>query len=199
MIILIAPEGDISNEIDKLNQLFKAGVACFHLRKPKKNYQEHCHYLNQIDRKYHNRIVVHSFHELINNFDLKGIHFPEQRRQNFIKDVGTYYSQLNMKNKTVSSSFHKIAMLKNCPFVFDYHFLSPVFSSISKQGYKGRGFNVNQIHKKVIGMGGVTVENLVEFKRLGFQGVGVLGSIWNSKEPVNIFKKMKDQWNTSTK
>ena len=80
----------------------------------------------------------------------------------------------------------------NCAFEFDYHLLSPVFSSISKKGYKGRGFDVNSIQKKVIGMGGVTIFNLDKFTSLGFKGVGVLGGIWNSLTPVNDFIKMKD-------
>ena len=81
MIVLIAPEQDIPNEIDILLQLFEAGLQYYHFRKPFKNLQEHIDYLNQIDSIYHNRIVVHYFHELINNFNLKGIHFQEQKRQ----------------------------------------------------------------------------------------------------------------------
>lgn len=70
--------------------------------------------------------------------------------------------------------------------------MSPIFSSISKKGYEGRGFDVNTINKRIIGMGGVTTENINEFTKLGFKGVGVLGGIWNSKSPVTDFKKMRD-------
>ena len=81
MIVLIAPEEDIKDEISILNQLFEAGLEFYHLRKPNKSYEEHCEYLNQIDAKYHKRVVVHYFHELINEFELKGIHFQEQKRR----------------------------------------------------------------------------------------------------------------------
>ena len=190
MIILIAPEHDISNEIDILDQLFQEGLQYYHLRKPNKNYEEHCDYLNKINSKYHNRIIVHFFHELVNKFNLKGIHFQEQKRKEHIDNPGRYFKDLNMFGKTISSSFHEPEELEKCYFEFDYHLLSPVFSSISKQGYEGLEFDVNHIDKTIIGMGGVTISNLPEFSKLGFKGVGVLGGIWNSKVPVENFKKM---------
>ena len=96
-----------------------------------------------------------------------------------------------MFGKTISSSFHEPEELENCAFEFDYHLLSPVFSSISKEGYEGRGFDVNSIDKIIIGMGGVTTKNLSDFNTLGFKGIGVLGGIWNSEIPVEDFKSMK--------
>ena len=209
MIILIAPENDVQNEIEILNQLFQEGLQYYHLRKPNKNYQEHCEYLKRIDSKYHNRIVTHLFHELVNEFDLKGIHFQELKRRdvlengrsemkkdefiyNYTEDVAIDFSIL--KSKTISSSFHEPEELENCAIDFDYHLLSPVFSSISKQGYQGRGFDVNHINKRIVGMGGVNTENLSEFIKLGFKGVGVLGGIWNSKSPISSFKLMRNYY-----
>ena len=198
MIILIAPENDILNEIETLNQLFEEGLMYYHLRKPDKNYVEHVDYLNKIDEKFHNRIVVHYHHELINEFNLKGIHFQEQKRIDHINNPGQYFKNLNMYGKTISSSFHEPEVLKACYFEFDYHLLSPVFSSISKQGYEGRGFNVNSIHKTIIGMGGIDTETIEETLQLGFKGIGVLGGVWNSENPVESFKKIKEQFEKSS-
>lgn len=196
MIILIAPEKDIPNEIEILNQLFQEGLEYYHFRKPNKNYQEHCDYLNQIDEKYHNRIVVHYFHELVNEYHLKGIHFQEQKRRDCLDTPSDYFVKLNnMFGKTISSSFHEPEELEACTFEFDYHLLSPVFSSISKEGYNGRGFDVNHINKTIVGMGGVTTDNLGEFDKLGFKGVGVLGGIWNSERPIEDFIKMQTFFN----
>lgn len=188
MIVLIAPETDVENEIVTLNQLFEAGLTYYHLRKPNKDYEGHCAYLRQIDAQYHHRIVVHYFHELVREFDLKGIHFQEQKRRE-TADIREYLQ--DFKKISVSSSFHEPEELEACDFDFDYHLLSPVFASISKQGYEGRGFDVNHIPKRIVGMGGVTSDNIPEFKNLGFQGVGVLGGIWKSTSPITDFKKMK--------
>lgn len=192
MIVLIAPEEDVINEIDILNRLFEEGLEYYHLRKPSKDYQQYCDYLDLIEEKYHNKIVVHHHHELVNTFNLKGIHFQEQKRRDNIDNPGQYFLNLSMYGKTISSSFHELEELEACDFEFDYHLLSPVFSSISKKGYEGRGFNVNHIDKRIIGMGGVTKNNLSEIQKLGFQGVGVLGGIWNSKTPIEDFKAMQE-------
>ena len=152
MLILISPEQDIPNEIAILNQLFAEGLECYHFRKPHKNYQEHCDYLNKIDKKYHNKIVVHYFHELINDFNLKGIHFQEQKRIDHIDNPGQYFKNLNMFGKTISSSFHEPEVVNACHFEFDYHLLSPVFSSISKKGYEGKGFDVNHMDKIIVAL-----------------------------------------------
>ncbi len=194
MIILIAPEKDITHEIEILHQLFQAGLQYFHLRKPDKNYEEYSAYLNKIDSRYHDRIVIHHFHELINSYNLKGIHFQEQKRIDHIDSPGKYFKDLNMYGKTISSSFHHPKDIINCYFEFDYHLLSPIFTSISKKSYNGRGFDVSNIDKTIIGMGGVTVSNLPKFTKLGFNGVGVLGGIWKSSTPILNFEIMNNYY-----
>jgi thiamine-phosphate pyrophosphorylase len=195
MVVLIAPETDIPNEIETLTQLFDEGLDYYHLRKPDKNYQEYVNYLKKIEEKYHSKIVVHLHHELINEFNLKGIHFQEQHRIDHIDNPGQYFKGLNMFGKTISSSFHEPEDIESCEFEFDYHLLSPVFSSISKKGYQGRGFNVTHISDKIIvGMGGVTADNILDIKNLGYHGVGVLGGIWNNESPVEVFKKIQKHY-----
>ena len=191
MIILIAPEKDIPNEIEILQQLFEEGLEYYHFRKPDKNYEEHVAYLNQIDEKYHDRIVTHYFHELINEFNLKGIHFQEQKRIDALENGNEYFIGLDMIGKTMSSSFHEPSALENCDIEFDYHLLSPVFSSILKKGYEGRGFDVNNIDKTIIGMGGINTDTIEKTLALGFQGIGVLGGVWNAEKPVESFKNIK--------
>lgn len=194
MIILISPEKDIKNEMVILNQLFDAGLEFYHLRKPLKNIQEYSAYLNKIETKYHNRIVVHEFHELINKYNLKGIHFQERKRRDYIDNPGQYFKSLNMYGKTISSSFHELEELENCEFEFDYHLLSPVFSSISKKGYEGKGFNVKNSDKLIIGMGGVDLSTISDIFKLGFKGIGVLGGIWNRQNPLQSFIDLKNKY-----
>lgn len=199
MIILIAPEKDIPNEIEILHQLFEEGLDYYHFRKPDKNYEEHVAYLNQIDEKYHDRIVTHYFHELINEFNLKGIHFQEQKRIDALENGSEYFIGLDMIGKTMSSSFHEPSVLANCDIEFDYHLLSPVFSSISKKDYEGRGFDVNHIDKTIIGMGGINTDTIEKTLALGFQGIGVLGGVWNAENPVESFKNIKHHYEKFTK
>ena len=225
MIILIAPEIDIKNEIQILHQLFDAGLEFYHFRKPSKNLEKHRDYLNKIDEKHHDKIITHYFHELANEYNLKGIHLQEQARIDFGNDLGSYVSAYreqselrqslsqkrsesssetvklsNQKSSvakiagSISSSFHDPTTLENCSTNFDYHFLSPVFSSISKKGYKGKGFDVNGINKTIVGMGGVNEDTIEATLKLGYKGIGVLGSVWNEKNPLNAFLNIKKKY-----
>lgn len=199
MIVLIAPEKDIDNEIEILHQLFDEGLMYYHFRKPTKTKEEHVSYLKQINEEYHNRIITHYFHELINEFDLKGIHFQEQKRIDALENGREYFIGLNMLGKTMSSSFHEPEELDVCDIEFDYHLLSPVFSSISKKGYEGRGFDVNHIDKTIVGMGGINTKTIKQTLELGFEGIGVLGGVWNAENPVENFKEIKSHYEENIK
>jgi len=194
MLIVLTSEQEIPNEAMLLNRLFEAGLEVLHLRKPFKNYEEHVAYLNLIKKEYYHRIVVHHFHELVIAFHLKGIHFKEQKRKELVENGRRYFNGLKMLGKTISSSFHEPEELENCAFEFDYHFLSPVFTSISKKGYEGRGFDVNHIDKIIIGMGGINTETINETVKLGYKGVGVLGGIWNTENPVHSFIQLNRKY-----
>ena len=41
MVVLIAPEDDVTNEIEILHHLFEEGLQYYHLRKPNKDYSQH--------------------------------------------------------------------------------------------------------------------------------------------------------------
>jgi len=192
MIIIITSENKIINEAQKINQLFEAGLQCLHFRKPTWTVDEFKQLLNEIDLTYHNKIVIHHYHELINEFNLKGIHFTEQKRIDCIDNPSQYFKELNMFGKTISSSFHEPEVLANCEFEFDYYFLSPVFSSISKQGYAGRSFDVNHINKTIIALGGINETNIKKAYQLGFNGIAVLGSIWKSENSFRNFYNLKE-------
>lgn len=193
MLIILTSENSTPNEANKITMLFEAGLECLHFRKPSWTKEAHIELLNNINSEYHHRIVTHHFHELINEFNLKGIHFTEQKRKDHIYNPGQYFKGLSMFGKTISASFHSPKDLQDCYFEFDYHFLSPVFSSISKQDYEGRGFEVNHIDKRIIALGGIKETNIKDAYRLGYKGVAVLGSIWKSEEKINAFKRLKKE------
>ena len=196
MIVLIAPEQDIENELSLLDGLFQNGLMVFHLRKPEKSKPEMRAYLKQINSDFLNRVVLHQYHELADEFPLKGIHLQEQKRRDFGEQLREYIIGVKAKNEhfTVSSSFHEIDELEACKVEFDYHLLSPVFSSISKEGYEGRGFDVSTSSKKIIGMGGVNEQTVQRIHELGFKGIGVLGGVWNAEDTLSAFKNIKSEY-----
>lgn len=96
---------------------------------------------------------------------------------------------------TQSTSFHTIDDLKQDWGSLDYAFLSPVFDSISKEGYSAAGFPpedlsavLRQGRFPVYALGGITSSRLRLVHEMGFAGVGILGAVWSAPEPVAAFR-----------
>ena len=71
-IIVISSKDKFRSEVSHVVKLFTEGLEVFHLRKPKFSLKRMEEYLDQIPEKYHNKIVIHSFHDLAKKYDLKG-------------------------------------------------------------------------------------------------------------------------------
>ena len=167
-------------------------MAYYHLRKPNYSKTELVNYIATIPDEFHGNIVLHSYHELVRQFDVKGLHYTESHRLKSEKTLKNEIDQYQHLGKSVSTSFHSLEDLMLSEFNFDYQFLSPVFDSISKKGYHGKGFEVHGINKKVIGMGGVTIDNILMLKDLGYSGLGAIGGVWYTDDPVNSFEQMQN-------
>jgi thiamine-phosphate pyrophosphorylase len=191
-LIVISPERG-TDELELLEQLFQQGLEYFHLRKPAFDEKIFTEYLNAIPQKHHDKIIIHSHHHLADKFELKGIHYPERLRKEMQSYPGSFH---------LSTSIHRLEDLVTLDSVFQYVFLSPIFNSISKGGYNA-AFDFEELRKtvmqnskKVIALGGVNENNLNRAKEIGFAGVGILGAIWESKDPVGKFKLIKKKLDT---
>jgi thiamine-phosphate pyrophosphorylase len=187
-LILISYPEDFPNENDILIRLFQNGLNRFHLRKPGVNFAKYEKLIQAIPATYHPKIVIHSFHELAEKYALGGIHYPETQRNS--------ESSKKLPGKQISTSFHTIDDLKNSGSAFDYMFLSPVFNSISKVDY-AKGFDhailareIKNINMRVVALGGIGMQTLGLVKEIGFYGAALLGSVWNSKDPLESFKSL---------
>jgi len=88
MIIVIAPENDIPDELELLKDLFESGLRHYHFRKPHKSLIEHRLFLDQIPEKFYQYIIPHYYHELSAIYQLKGVHLQEQMRWDQIRIKG---------------------------------------------------------------------------------------------------------------
>jgi thiamine-phosphate pyrophosphorylase len=177
-LIVITTEHFFEKEAFALNILFERGMETLHLRKPASTKTGLKNLLKQIDRRFHDRIVLHGYFSLINTFRLKGIHLNSRNPE--------YPAQIPLP-RSVSRSCHSIRELENIAGL-DYVFLSPVFDSISKSNYtqaftsedllKAKSFG--SIGKQVIALGGINPENIPAAGKYGFGGVAVIGALWGN-------------------
>ncbi|MEH3113729.1 thiamine phosphate synthase [Pedobacter terrae] len=186
-LIVIAKPTFFKEECDLVNQLFEAGLSIFHLRKPAEDEAAHRKFMDGILPEYHPRIALHHFHELADNYNMKRIHHTES----FRKESNNGESQAN---KILSTSLHQLEDLQLI-HQYDYSFFGPVFNSFSKPGYKGiipSNFLLEkqQTAPKVIALGGIGLAEIDLAKKMNFDGVALLGSIWNDPlQALTIFKK----------
>lgn len=94
---------------------------------------------------------------------------------------------------SLSRSCHSLEEIRDNLAVCDYLFLSPIFDSISKQGY-GAAFDRKELEQaaarqllqdKVYALGGVCAENIGTLLQIGFYGAAVLGDLWQAAFPAS--------------
>jgi len=184
MIVITNPSA-IENEISIIDSLFEEGLSLLHVRKPDFSEIEMVKFIKQIKPEYRSKLTLHSHHQLAEDLGINRIHFSEKdRKNNFL---------INPDQKIFSTSTHSIEdfnVLEN----FDYAFLSPVFTSISKEDYHPKE-NLFEALKsrtnnktKVIALGGIDSENIKKTLENSFDDVALLGTIWNHKNPIKQFK-----------
>jgi thiamine-phosphate pyrophosphorylase len=173
-LIIITTDRFFEGEAPALNALFERGMETLHLRKPASTETELKNLIKQIDRQFHNRIVLHDHFPLINTFRLKGIHLNGRNPERPVQVACS-----------VSRSCHSVRELESIAG-FNYVFLSPIFDSISKVGYTQaftsedllNAASAGLINKQIIALSGIDSENIPVAGKYGFGGVAVTGALW---------------------
>lgn len=173
--IVITSPGFLQGEADFIDRLFNHGLDRLHLRKPGADIGECRRLLDGISREWLPRIVVHDNFGLCREYGLGGVHLNGRNPMAPPNHEGS-----------VSRSCHSLEEISRYKGECDYLTLSPIFNSISKQGYMA-AFEPEQlaaardsglIDSRVMALGGVTLENIPRVRKLGFGGVAILGDVW---------------------
>ncbi|WP_348797595.1 thiamine phosphate synthase [Flavobacterium adhaerens] len=191
MIVITNPTA-IANEINIINILFKNGLELLHIRKPELSEVKTALFIHQIKKEYWQKLVLHDHHHLAAVFGITHIHFSETKRKETKPD------SLLKTIMFLSTSTHSIEEFNSLSNVFDYAFLSPVFPSISKENYQSETNlletikNRTNFDSKLFALSGIESGNITQVLNSGFDDVALLGTIWNSKHPIENFKKCQE-------
>ena len=123
--IVITRPAFFDEETDLVNSLFREGMERLHLRKPGAPEEELAAWLQDIDSQYYKRIVLHDCFPLAKKFALGGVHLNSRNPE----------APHGIHGMTVSRSCHSIREVIQHKSECDYLFLSPIYDSISKEGY----------------------------------------------------------------
>lgn len=157
-----------------IGRLLDRGIDIIHLRKPESTIDECRKLLTKLTAEQRSKIVIHDYPELYSEFSLRGIHINRN-----ITSLPIGY------NGSISRSCHTFEEVLRYKEECDYLFLSPIFDSISKRGYKSRFSDEvlrrasveGLIDSKVIALGGVTLDKIPYLRSLNFGGVAMMGAI----------------------
>ena len=190
MLIVISNPKPLKNEASLINQLFDEGLLLFHLRKPESSSQELVLLLQEINPIHYSKIALHSCHFLAKSFGINRLHYNETSRKQL---TDADFEVFTKDGLILSTSIHSVEDYNLLSDHFSYAFLSPVFDSISKADYKAKQFDLSLRKKtstKLIALGGITEENQYRAIEMGFDGVAMMGSIWNSEDKIKTFKNI---------
>jgi len=200
-IIYTSPT-NIENEIEIISQLLDNGADYLYIRKPELDDYSLVDFVESIPEKYWKQCVSTSL-IITKEFDLGGYHFTRDIVQNNELYNEKILNWLHATNKISSVSAHSIDELKKYKDKFKHVIVSPLFPSISKENHS-YDWNMEDLriqnsefrfkseiinHKsEFFAVGGVDESKISTIKKLNFDGIGLLGTLW--KEPENAVNVM---------
>lgn len=173
--IIITGETDLPHEIEVIRNLISERVIV-HIRKKNRTREEMMQYLDQFSGIEGEFITLHGHHDLAKEYNLGGIHLSSK------ETVADKWSGRQSK------SCHSFEDIDQIGSGLNYVFLSPIYDSISKIGYRS-SFTTQELidglkkvkHVDVFALGGVTSEKIEELEQMGFCGSAICGDFWNSE------------------
>jgi thiamine-phosphate pyrophosphorylase len=194
--VVISPADHDTREPTVLGRLLETGLERYHVRKPGWTLEQLSRLLAPWPRAWRARVVLHHHHELVAQLGLGGRHWPGD-------DADPAASAPPAPDGLTSRSCHDLAILRAALGRFDAVFFGPVFPSLSKPGHGLRpetdfaavsallaARTPTERRTRVLALGGITAATAPRALALGFDGVAVLGAIWQAADPVRAFAEI---------
>lgn len=185
-LAVITGEAFRPDEAGTIVRLLEGGIDRVHLRKPGAAEGDLRRLVEALPAALYPRLTLHDCLPLAVEYGLGGVHL---NGRNPVAPEG--FRGLR------SRSCHAIDEVAACRRE-DYLFLSPLFDSISKRGYRA-AFSEEELREaaahgllgaRVWALGGVTPERLPRLREYGFGGAALLGCIWRDTSPEGIRKSL---------
>ncbi|WP_239405966.1 thiamine phosphate synthase [Alistipes sp. An66] len=174
-IVVITSEPFAAGEAEVIRRLLDAGIDRIHVRKPGAGEEPLRRLIESLPEAYYPRLSLHDRLPLAAEYGLGGVHL---NGRNPMPPAGF--------RGLVSRSCHTPGELAEHAADTDYRFLSPIFDSISKSGYRA-AFSDADLHDaaaqgvidtRTYALGGVRPDLLPRVRAWGFGGAALLGCIW---------------------
>ncbi|MGP8214469.1 MAG: thiamine phosphate synthase [Bacteroidia bacterium] len=198
--IVITPSKNVEKEFSLVSYMLNNGLPTLHLRKPGFTREEMVEYIEQFPDELQKKIVLHSYHKLMLDYDLKGLHLSRRhKRKQFKSWLTQTLIELRMRQKiSMSSSSKSLSSMADNYKEFDYVMLTPVF--IDPHGNKS-SFSpalLQQVLRsfpgKIVARGGSDAESIVKAQEMGFSGIAFHNFFWNNEDTAKEFDKVMNRF-----
>lgn len=188
MLIVITPEAIVVDEARILTSILEMDDSLrVHLRHPQASDADISAIVDDIPRRLWSRISIHGHNTVAATHIGIGVHLSSAA----LAEGGALPSCA-----ILSGSCHTAAEVAVAPAALSYLTLSPVFDSISKQGYAAA---VNPSDpfvrlclsaRRIIALGGMTPEHIAEVAAAGFAGAAFLGYVWKDGDALERCRRI---------
>ena len=174
------------NEAEMIRIILSEGIDRVHIRKPGSSESDFRRLIEAVPERFYPAVTLQDHVGLAVGYGIGGVHLNSRNPS----------VPAGFKGK-VSRSCHSLEEVARCREE-DYLFLSPIYDSISKNGYrsafteKSLSESDGIIGPRVYALGGVRPENLPELERYGFGGAAFLGYVWKDATPENIVLRIRE-------
>lgn len=207
-LVAITAEAFAADEAATIRRLVEGGIDRVHVRKPGAAEADVRRLIEALPAALYPRLTLHDCLPLAVEYGLGGVH-------------------LNGRNPApppgfrgmVSRSCHSLDELagedrggKDCPqshgqdqaqdqaVSIGYRFLSPIFDSLSKRGYRAAFSDAElraaalrgMLGERVYALGGVTPERLPQVRAWGFGGAALLGYLWRDTSDEGLRRTLRE-------
>ncbi len=179
-LIVITPEAVVADEAHVLTSILELDDSLrVHLRHPQAGDADISAIVDGIPRALWNRISIHGHNAVAAAHAGIGVHLSSST----LAEGGALPQCV-----VLSGSCHTAAEVAAAPAALSYVTLSPVFDSISKQGYAAAingsdpAVRLCLSARSVIALGGMTPERLNDVAAAGFAGAAFLGYVWEGDD-----------------
>ena len=195
--ILFTYPKPINDEIQLIKEMFALGLNELVLRKPKWNEKEYLAFINQFTSEEKKKITICDNPTLAFEEKLNGLHCSNGFYDGLTQiEKHKIHLKIKQNGQLISISAHHPREWQNRKGHFNQLYLCPIFPSISKPGYAGNWdlewmqTELKQEQEEtIVALGGIQEDKLKQVEEIGFDGIGILGSIWN--EPNNAVSNFK--------
>lgn len=193
-LLVITSSHKSENEPALFTKMFEAGLLTLHLRKPKFSTRQLMEYIEQIPEEFHNRIIIHSHHNLVFKYDLKGVHFTSIHLNRKFKKWW-FLRKLRLSNKKIvkTRAYRKLSeVYRKEEIAFDYYLLGTIFNTLNNElysGYYDAGLKaaIKNSGKVFMARGGLNAVTIAKAKVIGFRGAALGSMIWKAEQPFESF------------